>query len=236
MKIVIEIPNIDYNDCINIIGTAHFTRRSINDAYESIRTLKPEDVAIELDWRRFKNLNRACLGCPKIRSCKGLCEFTGAAEALGNVNANIWLIDITEKEIRRRIRSGLTSSERARIGFLLFHNSDEDSVWLWEKGFKDEVINNSKKEIEASRRLFPSVWRVLIDERNALMAAKLAWLASRNLHEGTNSKILAFVGAAHVEGINALLKNPQLMKDQLKRLNLSFAEPTLIRRVASEWN
>lgn len=233
---MVEIFNVDYNTYVDVVGTAHFTRRSINDAYESINSLNPKDVAIELDWRRFKHLNTACLGCPKIRSCKGLCEFTGAAEALGNVDANIWLIDMTEQEIRRRIRSRMTPSERERMGFQLSHKWDEDPIWLWEKGFKDRVINNSKKEIEAGRRFFPSVWRVLIDERNALMAARLAWIASKNLNEGKNSKILTFVGAAHVEGIKDLLMNPLLIKDQLRKFNLSFTEPTLIRRVTIQWN
>jgi len=233
---MVQIFNVDYNQYVDLVGTAHFTRRSINDAYESIKSLKPRDVAVELDWRRFRQLNTACLGCPKISSCRGLCEFTVAAEALGNVDANIWLIDMTEQEIQHRIRSRITLSERERMGFQLSHKLDEDPIWLWEKGFKDRVINNSKKQIEASRRLFPSVWRVLIDERNVLMTAKLAWIASKNLNEGKNSKILTFVGAAHVEAIKDLLMNPLLIKDQLRRFNLSFTEPTLIRRVAIQWN
>ena len=233
---MVQIFNVDYNQYVDIIGTAHFTKRSINDAYEAIKSLNPKDVAIELDWKRFKHLNTTCLGCPKISTCKGLCEFTAAAEALGNVDANIWLIDMTEREMQRRIKSRMTRSERERMGFLLSHGLDEDPIWLWEEGFKDGVINNSKKQIEASRRLFPSVWRVLIDERNVLMTAKLAWIASKNLNEGKNSKILAFVGAAHVEGIEDLLMNPLFIKDQLRRFNLSFTEPTLIRRVAIQWN
>ncbi|TET64703.1 hypothetical protein E3J49_03580, partial [Candidatus Bathyarchaeota archaeon] len=202
---MVEILNINYNEYVDIVGTAHFTRRSINDAYESIKSLNPKDVAIELDWRRFQHLNTACLNCPKSGSCKGLCEFTGATEALGNVDANIWLIDMTEHEIRHRIRSKMTPFERFRMGFQVYREVDEDPIRLWEKGFKDRVINNSKREIEASRKLFPSVWRVLIDERNALMAARLAWIASKNLNKGKNSKILTFVGAAHVEEIKALL-------------------------------
>ena len=229
---MVEILNTDYNEHVDIVGTAHFTRRSINDAYESIRSLKPKDIALELDWRRFQPLNTACLACPKRGSCKGLCEFTGAAEALGNVDANIWLIDMPEQEMRRRIRSTMTPLERSRIGFRLHRKVGEDPIWLWEKGFKDRVISNSKKEIEAGRRFFPSVWGVLIDERNALMAARLAWIASKNLNEGKNSKILTFVGAAHVEGIRDLLMNPILIRDQLRRSNLSFTEPTLIKRVA----
>jgi len=233
---MVEILNIDYNEYVEIVGTAHFTRRSINDAYESIKSLKPKDVALELDWRRFQHLNTACLACPKKGLCKGICEFTGAAEALGNVDANIWLIDMTEQEMKHRIRSRMTPVERSRIGFQVHGNLDEDPLWLWEKGFKDRVINNSKREIEASRRFFPSVWWVLIDERNALMAARLAWIASKNLDEEKNSKIVTFVGAAHVEGIKELLMNPILIKNQLRRSNLSFTEPTLIRRVAVQEN
>jgi len=229
---MVEILNTDYNEHVDIVGTAHFTRRSINDAYESIKSLKPNDVALELDQRRFQLLNTACLNCPKRRSCKGICEFTGAAEALGNVDANIWLIDMTEQEMRRRIRSRMTPFERTRIGFQVHRKVDENPIWLWEKGFKDRVINNSKREIEASRRFFPSVWWVLIDERNALMAARLAWITSKNLNEGKNSKILTFVGAAHVEGIRDLLMNPLLINDQLRKFNLSFTEPAFIRRVA----
>ena len=97
---------------------------------------------------------------------------------------------------------------------------------------RKRVINNSKRQIEANRKIFPSVWRVLIDERNALMAARLAWIASKNLNEGKNPKILTFVGAAHIEGIRELLGNPLLIKENLRRFNLSFTKPTLIRRVA----
>ena len=102
---MVEILNVDYNQYVNLVGTAHFTKRSINDAYEAIKSQNPKDVAIELDFKRFKNLNVACVGCPKISSCDGLCEFTSAAQALGNVDASIWLIDISQEEMQQRIRS-----------------------------------------------------------------------------------------------------------------------------------
>lgn len=231
-----KILNTDYTEYVDIIGTAHFTRRSIDDAYRSIESLKPKDVALELDWRRFQHLNNACSNCPKNRSCKRICEFTGAAEALGNVNANIWLIDMTEDEIRQRIGNIMTPYENVHLGFQLRRNINEDPVDLWEKGFKDKVVNDYKKQIEASRKSFPSLWRVLIDERNTLMAARLAWITSKNLKEKKHSKVLTFVGAAHVEGISDLLVNPFLIKGELSRLQLSFTEPTLVRRVAVQWN
>ena len=229
---MIEIFNLNYNEYVDIVGTAHFTRRSIKDAYDSITAKKPKDIALELDWKRFQLLNTACLGCPRRGVCKGICEFTGAAEALGNINANIWLIDMTEQEIGIRIKSKMTLFERAHRGFRIYSNLDENPIRLWEKGFKDRVINDSKRRIATLRKVFPSVWRVLIDERNALMAARLAWITSKKLNEERNGKILAFVGAAHVEEMTNLLMNPVLIAEKLREFNLSFTEPILVRRVA----
>jgi len=225
------IRNIDYSEYVEIVGTAHFTQRSLNDAYQSVRLAKPKDVAIELDWTRFRLLNVACATCPKRGLCRGKCEFIGATEALGNVDANIWLIDMSEREMRERIRSNMTFGELVRPRPRVIFSLNENPVWLWETGLKDRVIENSKRQIEALRRLHPSVWGVLIEERNTLMAARLAWIASRNLAKGEKEKILTFVGAAHVEGIRDLLKRPMLIEENLQRLHLAFTPPILIKRV-----
>ena len=86
--------------------------------------------------------------------------------------------------------------------------------------------------MEILRKIYPSVWQVLIDERNTLMAARLAWIVTKNLDEERKSKILALIGAAHVEGIERLLNNPYLICENIRKFGLPFTEPTLIRRVA----
>jgi len=225
------IRNIDYNDYVELVGTAHFTQRSLNDAYRAVGLLKPKDVAIELDWRRFRLLNSTCATCPRHAFCRGKCEFIGATEALGNVDANIWLIDMSEEEIRERIRDNMTLEELTRPRYRMVFNLDDNPLWLWERGLKERVIEDQKRQIETMRRFHPSVWRVLIDERNAVMAARLAWIASRNLSNGEKPKILTFVGAAHVDGIRGLLKTPMLIEDNLRWFNLDFMPPTLIKRV-----
>ena len=229
---MVQIHETNYNKYIDLIGTAHFTRRSLNDAYEAIESLKPRDVALELDWRRFTQLNTACLNCPKTQSCKGICEFIGATKALGNKNANIWLIDMTEREMLHRMKQRMTPYERSRIKIPRRYYAEEDPVWLWERGYKEKVINDSQRQIETGRKYFPSVWRVLIDERNALMAARLAWISSKYLDEGKQPSILTFIGAAHVEGIRNLLQHPLQIRDHLRTFNISFTDTTLIRRVA----
>ena len=109
-----EIYNIDYNQFIHILGTTHFTKRSLSDAYHAVNQLKPTDLAIELDMERFQELNQTCATCPKRWTCAHKCEFIGAAEALGNVNGNIWLIDMTRYQFDKEhicLRLGLGCGE-----------------------------------------------------------------------------------------------------------------------------
>ena len=226
-----EIYNVDYNEFVKLVGTAHFTRRSLYDAYEAVKRLQPKDLAIELDMRRFRILNNACAMCSKHGTCTAKCEFVGATDALGNVDANIWLIDMSEQEIRQRIRRLPTPTwiHFARIPFI----SEEDEVTrLWEEGFKDEVLNSYQRRLQNLRRHEPAIWRVLIDERNTLMAVRLAWIASEKLREEEQPNILALVGAAHVAGIKDLLKQPITIQENLRRFSLTFTPPTLIRRIS----
>jgi pheromone shutdown protein TraB len=226
-----EIYNVDYNEYVSLLGTAHFTKRSLHDAYEAVRRLQPSDLAIELDLNRFKVLNNSCSICPKRSACDAKCEFIGATEALGNVDANIWLIDMSEHEIGQRIRRLTTPTWIYLVRIPFVHEDDEITRW-WERGFKDEVLNSYRERLENLRRHAPAIWRVLIDERDTLMAVRLAWIATEKLREKGESSILALVGAAHVEGIKDLLRNPAVIRENLKRLGLSFTPPTLIRRIS----
>ena len=232
-----EIRDIDHNEFVSLLGTAHFTKRSIKEAYDAVERVKPTDLAIELDLQRFNVLNGVCASCPKRSECDRRCEFVGATDALGNADANIWLIDMSEYEIAVRIRSAAYPFSSGGWGYIshaympFSYGDEEDEVNLWERGFKEKVLDASQRRLELLRRRAPAVWQVLIDERNALMAARLAWIVSNSLDEGRKPKILAVVGAAHVEGIRDLLRNPFAIKENMRRLSLKFTPPTLIRRV-----
>lgn len=181
-----EIYNIDYNQLVSILGTTHFSRRSLYDAYQAVAQLTPTDLAIELDMKRYQILNNQCVACPQNRNCTHKCEFIGAVEALENRDTNIWLIDMSKREFLQRM-------------------------------YKTQSLY--------------SHWRVLLDERDTLMAARLAWIVTESLKKGETPRVLALVGAAHVKGIRALLKNPANIKGNLRWLGLSFTQPTLIRRI-----
>jgi len=182
-----EIYNIDFNQFVHILGTAHFSKRSLYDAYNEVDRLKPTDLAIELDMNRYRILNNQCASCPQNQSCTRKCEFIGAVEALKNRDANIWLIDMSRSQFTQRLH-------RSQHGY--------------------------------------SHWRVLVDERDTLMAARLAWVVTESLKRKETPRVLALVGAAHCKGIKALLKRPTSISKDLRLLDLSFTPPTLIRRVA----
>ncbi len=228
-----EIYDIDYNRHIRILGTAHFTKRSVKEAHEAVETTGTKDLAIELDPRRFSFLNGACHVCPKRGMCTTKCEFIEASETLGNMDANIWLIDMSENQIRQRIRQLIDLQGGPYGSFLIPPVIRDDQLpWLWEKGFKNEVIRRSQRNLEVIRRTMPPIWRVLIKERNALMAARLGWITSKRIDEGEEEpNILALVGAAHVEEIRELLKCPLAIRENLQGLSLSFSPPVVVRRV-----
>ena len=181
-----EIYNIDYSQLVHILGTTHFSKRSLYDVHQAVAQLKPTDLAVELDLTRYQILNNQCATCPRNRSCTRKCEFIGAVEALENRDTNIWLIDMSKRQFIQRIRE--------------------------------------------SQPLY-SHWRVLLDERDTLMAARLAWIATESLKNEEEPCVLALVGAAHVKGISSLLRNPAAIKENLRRLGLSFTKPTLMRRI-----
>ena len=226
-----EIYDVDYNDYVRLVGTAHFTKRSLYDAYQAVKRLQPTDLAIELDMKRFRILNAASWTCFRRGTCTTKCEFIGATEALGNVDANIWLIDMSEHEIGQRIRRLTTPTWLYRVSLPFFYQED-DMTRLWEQGYKDEVLNTYQRRLERLRERAPAVWRVLIDERNTVMAARLAWITSEKLRNNMKPTILTFVGAAHVEGIKELLSNPLAIKENLQKLGITFTPPTLIRRIS----
>ena len=224
-----EILDLDYTRHVEMLGTAHFTMRSLEEAYKAVQDLNPTDLAIELDMDRFRLL-QSLNGSPMVGIRK--CEFIGAVEAFGNTDADIWLIDMSEDEMRMRMESILEDDYRwyGRISYPWFRPID-DEYKMWELGLKDEVLKRNMERLENLRVRAPHVWRVLIEERNAMMAARIAWIATQRLDKDMEPKILAVVGAAHVKGIESLLRDPRRIPENLGRYGLKFSPPKLVRKV-----
>lgn len=224
----------DYSQYVEFIGTAHFSKTSIMEVMERVRELKPDAVALELCPLRYYSLQRVCLNCPKRGNCDRKCEFIISTDHLANKDTDIWLIDMEEPEILARIRSMATEREvRNWLRASRYVRSNElEGLQLWEEGRKEEAMHIFDSNTEIMRKTFPSLWNVLIEQRNALMAARIHYIIKTYLDKGLkNFKILVVTGAAHVPGLKEMLRNPELSFEIMRKYRIKPTPPFRIRRV-----
>lgn len=232
------IQDIDFSRYARFLGTAHFTETSSKDVLGAVRDLKPTALCLELDGRRYKRLRNRCIYCPRRDSCLQKCEFVQATDVLGNQDADIWLIDMTDQEIKNRIRYYVTPFEVRSWSQILRQVATRQfyGVRLWEGGLKDEAMEYFKGNLELMKQRFPSLHHVLITERNALMACRLILIVAHYLEKYPDKtpNILILTGAAHVDGIKELMKEPRKAFALLRELEIRLTPATRIRRIRAQ--
>ena len=231
---------------LNIIGTSHIARQSIENVKKAIIEEKPYIVALELDKNRLYGLMHnqkrkiSIADIPKI-GFKGflfswigsiiqkkLGEYVGVAPGsemktairlAKKQKARIALIDQNIETTLKRFSKALTWKEKWNLlvdifkGVVLRKNELKDlNIEKFDitKVPSQEVI---KKLINKMRERYPNICRVLIDERNKIMARNLSYL----MREHPEKNILAVVGAGHEEEIIGLIK-----KDFNHKISYSF--------------
>ncbi|HHI04095.1 MAG TPA: hypothetical protein ENL45_00940 [Candidatus Woesearchaeota archaeon] len=231
---------------LNIIGTSHIAKQSVNSVKNTILKEKPDIVALELDKNRLYGLMHdqkrkiSISAIPKI-GFKGflfswigsiiqkkLGDYVGvapgsemktAARLAKKQKARIALIDQNIEITLKRFSRALTWKEKWKLlvdifnGVVLRKNELEDlniKKFDLTKVPSQEII---KKLINKMRERYPNICRVLIDERNKIMARNLSYL----MKENPEKNILAVVGAGHEEEIIELIK-----KDFNHKISYSF--------------
>ena len=218
---------------LEIIGTSHIARQSLEEVEKAITEGRPDIVALELDNRRLhalmsgekgkaslKDMGRigvkgylfALFGAwaeKKLGKMVGVApgsEMKHAAMLARNNKIRIALIDQDIEITLRRFSKALTWKEKwnfvADIFKAMFSKKGKvefDLTKVPEKAVIRKLIGKVKKR-------YPNIYRVLIEERNEAMAAKLKRLMSDN----EDKKILAVVGAGHEEEIISILKKPEI--------------------------
>ena len=232
---------------LNIIGTSHIAKQSIDSVKNTILEEKPDIVALELDKNRFYGLMHnqkrkiSIADIPKIGFKGFLFSWIGSViqKKIGDYvgvspgsemktairlakkqKARIALIDQNIEITLKRFSRYLTWKEKWNLlvdifkGVVLRKNELEDlnikKIDLT-KVPSQEVI---RKLINKMRERYPNICRVLIDERNKIMARNLALV----MHENPEKNILAVVGAGHEEDIIDLIK-----KDFNHKISYSFS-------------
>lgn len=204
-------------DMITVRGTSHIASGDLAAIRERIADEDPDVVAVELDPARLQALLGGQQGGsvrnPFLLLLKALQDWLGsrtgvapgsdmlaafrAAEAHG---IDVALIDQDIAVTLQRFR-GVPLLEKVKfVGFLLL------SPLLMETPDVDlETVPDEALVADLLVRLhisFPEMYRVLVEERNRVMAQRL-WALDQEYGD-----VLAFVGAGHVEGIRELLDLP----------------------------
>ncbi|MGB0618544.1 MAG: TraB/GumN family protein [Myxococcota bacterium] len=209
-----------------LVGTAHVSQRSVDLVREVIEREKPDTVCIELDEGRFEALSQEkkfqeqdlrevlknkqlatlilnlILGSYQRRLGMQLgvtpgSELMEAARAAEDHDIPISLCDRDVRITLRRAWQSLGWRQRLRLvaelAASLFEDtavSEEELARIREQDVVTEVMNELG-------RLMPDLKRVLIDERDAYLAHEIL--------ETEGDRIVAVVGAGHVEGMKGRL-------------------------------
>ena len=206
---------------ITLVGVGHVfdLRSGIRRAIEDRR---PAIVGVELDPARFQALQAPETRRPsfgvfailayvqrRIASEYGTqagAEMVAAAHAARDVGARLAFLDLDSRSVLSRLMRAMSGREKVRfalsiLGGLFVRRSTV------EKELKRFEADESAFIDELSRE-FPSVKRVLIDERNAHMAGALRAL------EAEHGSVVAVVGEGHIEGLRALLadRSPEVVR------------------------
>lgn len=201
---------------ITLIGTGHVFDIG-NRVREEIRRRGPQAVGIELDPPRYhalRNKNKDKRGVPivyrmladfqtRIANQYGVeagDEMLAASDEAKALGIPLALIDKDAQQTFQRLRGEMRFAEKMRllgsavVGILpiLPGKSIEKQV--------DEMQNDYTAYFIEMEKKFPTLKRVLLDERNEHMAKALASMAQ------TNERVVAVMGDGHVDGVQALLE------------------------------
>ncbi|MCX6689104.1 MAG: TraB/GumN family protein [Methanoregula sp.] len=232
---------------IKIVGTAHVSQKSVEEVEAAIEEFNPEVVAIELDPARFaalkkqgrdptvndvlevKNFNSLLVQWllaylqRKIGVDVGVepgAEMKAAITSAENRGIAIALVDRDIRLTLLRFWRSLGFIEKLKMFYALIisiaevNNGQEiDIESLKQQNVIDAVM-------EEFRKFSPNGARALIDERDAYIAHQLLLLKAQR----PDGKILAVLGAGHIQGVKNFLDTPSTLPpfDSLTREPKSF--------------
>ncbi|MDD1633973.1 MAG: TraB/GumN family protein [Methanomicrobiales archaeon] len=219
---------------LRIVGTAHVSQKSVDEVRAAMEEFRPDVVAVELDPARYAVLKQEETP-PDVANVLKSHQFTellvqwtlahlqrrigmevgvepGAEmkAAIQEAEARHLPLALVDRDIRitlNRFWHSLTLLEKLKMGYALAVSlfSTETGEIDVEELKRDDMISLALQEF---RKFAPHGAQALIDERDAYLAGQLLALTGR--HE----RVLAVVGAGHVEGIRKLLASPETIPPQ----------------------
>lgn len=226
---------------IVLIGTGHVFNLSqaLNNIFEE---KQPEIMCVELDKQRFqaltlkktdpeayKNMERNVPMLYKIlaRFQEGMAKeygVTAGEEMLTAINyasshqIPVAFIDMNAQHLFSKMLRSMSFSEKLKLLFSGF-----GGLFISKKHVEKElqkIEENFDKYINKIGEKFPTIKRVLIDERNYYMVQQLA--TANEQYE----KVIAVIGDGHIPGISKLLKKKEIEFETIRLSELRNQEPS----------
>jgi len=181
-----------------------------------VHRIHPQTVALELDSGRFAALRSSTRGdgrglpvtyrlLAKLQQSlaeqygsEAGSEMIAAAEAAAEIGATVELIDMDAMKVFKRMTGAMSMKEKLLMvaGIFISLVAGKAAVEKEMERYK----SNEEGFMAEVQRAYPSIARVLIDERNTHMAERLKWISSTR-----SGLTLAVVGDAHIPGITGIL-------------------------------
>jgi len=218
---------------LTIIGTSHIARQSLDEVTKEIEEGLPDIIALELDAKRlyalmsskkekisfynifrigFKGFLFSLIGAwaeKKLGEYVGVSpgsEMKRAVKLAKRHNIKIELIDQDIEITLKRLSRALTWREKWNFIVDIFR-----AVVLKEKEIEFDLTKVPEKKIIKKligkvKKRYPNIYKVLVEERNEVMAGRLENLIKKY----EDKRILAIIGAGHEEEIIDLIKRPKI--------------------------
>jgi len=214
---------------LNIIGTSHIAKQSLDEVKGVIEDTKPDIVALELDKKRLYALMHGKKGRISIYDLRrvGIKGFlfsligAWAEKKLGElvgVSPGSEMITAIKIAKKNKIKIALIDQDIE----VTLKRFSETLTWKEKWNFFVDVVKAivfRKKEVEFDltkvpskkiikkminkvKKRYPNIYNVLIEERNHVMGDNLRELMIKN----DGKKILAIVGAGHEEELIDIIR------------------------------
>ncbi len=245
-----EAPTIDVHGNLRLLGTAHIATASVEAVRQQIAEYQPEIVAVELCKSRYdalvsdRRLDKEGLlkvikegKAPMVLMQSMLsaeqrklginegqqpgAELLAAVEAANEVGCEVELVDRDIQTTLRRAWRRMRFREKWRLLTSLLGDEDEEDT---EELDVNELLQDSdllSSMMEELKGFSPGAGEVLIDERDSFIASKLTRL-------GHERRVLAVLGAGHLQGVSEKLSASAGSIDS-ESLD-SLPSPSLVRR------
>ena len=235
-------PIIDVDENLRLLGTAHVATASVEAVKQNIEEWGPEIVAVELCKGRHdaltqeKRLDKEGLlkvikegRAPMVllqsllaaeQRKLGLdegqqpgAELLAAVETAKQYELQVELVDRDIQTTLRRAWNKMRFREKMGLMWALLSEDDSDEELELEDMLADKDLLTSL--MEELREVSPGAGEVLIDERDEFIARKISAIRG-------NGKVLAVLGAGHLDGVSKLLKEDvQPSKERISELAMT---------------